>query len=81
MNFVLEYLKSLHEREPWRREAACRGMGIEAFFPHVREARTPAYDVCERCPVRRECRESSRLDPYGNGIWGGESERERKVPR
>jgi WhiB family redox-sensing transcriptional regulator len=66
----------------WHAKAACRGMGTDAFFPSrgevlkVRAARA----VCEGCAVRQECLDAA-LANGDLGIWGGTSERGRRVLR
>jgi hypothetical protein len=68
------------------RDAACRGVDPELFFP-VAEAGpvlarqvAEAKAVCARCPVRAECLEFAlRLLPYG--IAGGLTEQERRALR
>lgn len=69
----------------WQRHAACRGMNQEMFF-HPDGERDPsrsrriaaAQEVCASCPVQAPCREWARQvqEPYG--VWGGESEDERR---
>lgn len=62
--------------EPWKQEAACKGMDISLFFPRrgevlkIREAKK----ICLKCPVIEECREYSfhiagEFDTVG--IFGG----------
>ena len=67
---------------PWMRDAACRGMDPELFFPE-RGASPADYEearaVCATCPVRQECAEYAV--PEKHGIWGGLSERERRRVR
>ncbi|ANY07456.1 WhiB family transcriptional regulator [Pseudonocardia sp. HH130630-07] len=68
----------------WQMEGACRGMD-SAFFFHPEGERGPARvrrearakQVCNDCPVVRQCREHALAvhEPYG--IWGGLSESER----
>lgn len=65
---------------PWMRDAACRGMDPELFFPEkgaswdVQEAR----GVCAGCPVRTECLTYAMDHTERHGVWGGTSERERR---
>ena len=70
----------------WQRLSACRDMDLAMFF-HPDGERDPARSrrataaklVCATCPVIAECRNWARSvgEPYG--IWGGESEDERRV--
>ena len=69
----------------WQRHAACRDMNQEMFF-HPDGERDPsrsrrvaaAQEVCASCPVQDPCRAWARSvqEPYG--VWGGESEDQRR---
>lgn len=65
----------------WRRRAACRGVDPELFHPFRGESMTEALAICERCPVRTDCLEHALATPERVGIWGGTSERQRRVLR
>ena len=39
----------------WRELAACRGAGLDLFFPERGESAEPARRVCAACPVRQPC--------------------------
>jgi WhiB family transcriptional regulator, redox-sensing transcriptional regulator len=74
------------EHWDWQRHAACRDTDIAVFF-HPEGERDPsrarrverAREVCARCPVVEPCRAWARQveEPYG--VWGGESEDERRA--
>lgn len=52
----------------WQDRAACNGMNVNDFFnagPVPHDVRR----VCYRCPVRVECGDFGRTQPFG--IWGG----------
>ena len=59
---------------PWRRQAACLGVGVEQFVPDARAQPTepPAIvtRLCPGCPVREEC-ESYGRSTGSSGWWGG----------
>jgi WhiB family redox-sensing transcriptional regulator len=67
----------------WARRARCVGMDTMVFFcgrgdtPAVRRAK----DVCSRCPVRAECLEYAQRHNIRHGVWGGLSDKERRVVR
>jgi WhiB family transcriptional regulator, redox-sensing transcriptional regulator len=70
----------------WQQLAACRGMELEAFFHpsgerglqrRAREDR--AKRVCASCPVIESCRRWARTVQEPFGVWGGESEDERRA--
>jgi hypothetical protein len=63
----------------WREQAACRGADTSMFFPERGEDAEAAKAVCSTCPVREECLAEHLFEPLG--IWGGHSERERRVLR
>jgi WhiB family redox-sensing transcriptional regulator len=64
--------------QPWRKQAACRGLDPELFFPKRGASNDVAVAVCASCPVRDECLEYALNHTYEHGIWGGASERERR---
>jgi hypothetical protein len=61
--------------------AACRGTGMEVFFPERGESAGPARRVCAACPVRQPCLEYAITNRITHGIWGGLTERERRALR
>jgi WhiB family transcriptional regulator, redox-sensing transcriptional regulator len=70
----------------WQQLAACRGMELEDFFHpsgergHRRRAREDrAKRVCAACPVLESCRRWARAVQEPFGVWGGESEDERRA--
>ena len=70
----------------WQRLGACRDLDMAMFF-HPDGERDPARgrrvatakQVCAACPVIEQCRNWARSvgEPYG--VWGGESEDERRA--
>lgn len=62
----------------WRQNAACRGKDTNLFFPERGEHNTEAVEICNGCPVRTICLEQGLVN-YELGVWGGTSERERRV--
>lgn len=70
----------------WQINAACRGMPVSLFFHPWGERGTNREDrierakrVCAGCPVIDICRQHAFdvQEPYG--VWGGQSEDERRV--
>jgi WhiB family redox-sensing transcriptional regulator len=59
----------------------CAQTDPEAFFPDKGERTRPAKAVCEGCPVRDECLNYALEHNERFGVWGGKSERERRVLR
>ena len=80
-------MSALVEETPWLHRAACRGPNVDLFYPPntierkserlERESRAKA--ICKRCEVIRECLEYAVRIREPHGIWGGLTERERKV--
>lgn len=68
----------------WQREAACRGLGTEEsqaiFFPTKGESIEEARAICRRCPVTSECLAFAVANGC-LGVWGGTSERQRRMLR
>ena len=54
--------------EPWRDQAACRGMAITAFFDAIT---SDAVAACRRCPVARERADYATQHHIKFGMWGG----------
>ena len=65
----------------WRELAACRGAGLNLFFPERGESAGPARRVCAACPVREPCLDYAISNRITHGIWGGLSELERRALR
>ncbi len=66
----------------WHDQARCLGYPPEILFGFFaehqrrRERRERiALELCADCPVRAECREAGRDEPFG--IWGGTTPEER----
>ncbi len=69
-------------RPEWFTRAACIGVDPDLFFPERGESLDRAKAVCRRCPVCHDCLEFSLAMPAERfGIWGGTSERERRLIR
>jgi len=72
------------ERQAWMQDAACKGMDPNLFIPDRGSAGCnadvmAAKAVCRECPVRQECLEYGLMEKQG--VWGGLSERERRILR
>ena len=70
----------------WYEYAACRGENPELFFPigtsgpALRQLKQ-AKAVCGRCAVQSVCLEWAVLAGIDEGVWGGQSEDERRAQR
>jgi WhiB family transcriptional regulator, redox-sensing transcriptional regulator len=72
---------ALYTRPDWHADANCRGMNPELFFPERGETTAEAKATCRRCDVQVECLLDSLNRGEKHGIWGGKSERERRMIR
>ena len=66
---------------PWRVDAACLGVDPVLFFPDRGAPTSEAKRVCAGCAVRDDCLEFALVNYIKHGIWGGKSEKERRVLR
>ena len=58
-------------RPAWQTHAACRGMGVDLFFPALGESTEPARAICARCEVSQECIDYVMDAESGApGVWG-----------
>ena len=65
------------QREDWTMRAKCRGME-DALFPEASDQKR-AKLVCSGCPVRYECLAEALDNRIEWGVWGGMTERERRL--
>jgi len=68
-------------RPDWQDFARCRGSDPDAFFPERGTDTSRAKEVCRGCAVREDCLEYALANREKFGIWGGTSERERRLLR
>ena len=74
-------LAELVNRPAWHRQAACRGVDPDLFFPERGSRRyVEALAYCQDCPVRQECLASAFEfgERWTMSIWGGTTGRDRK---
>lgn len=72
----------------WQSRAACRDADPELFFfegdeqaPANAAQLEQARQVCSRCPVRVQCGEYALAAFEEHGVWGGMTERDRRLAR
>jgi WhiB family transcriptional regulator, redox-sensing transcriptional regulator len=69
-------------RPEWQRRAACHGVDPDLFFTERGGSTKEAKEVCHGCAVREQCLDYALTDTGERfGIWGGLSERERRLLR
>lgn len=80
---------TLPRGKPWPGDWALKGdcIGVpDLFYPEGEsEGYQPmiqrAKKICAGCPVKVECREHALTSPEEHGIWGGLTEKERRMVR
>jgi WhiB family redox-sensing transcriptional regulator len=65
----------------WREDAACKGMDVDMFYPERGKNGREAIAVCAGCIVVKDCLHYALSNGIKYGIWGGKSERQRRVMR
>ncbi|MFB9968090.1 WhiB family transcriptional regulator [Sinosporangium siamense] len=69
----------------WMRQAACRDVDPEIFFPigsaPSRTQLALARHVCSRCPVTEMCLNYALDTGQSAGVWAGTTEQERRALR
>jgi WhiB family redox-sensing transcriptional regulator len=63
----------------WRDRGRCAETDPEAFFPEKGESTRRAKLVCRGCEVRAECLAYALRTEQRFGVWGGTSDRERRL--
>lgn len=67
------------EEVAWQDWGMCSQTSPDAFFPDKGQPTAAAKRVCASCPVQAECLEYALANDERYGVWGGLSERERRV--
>lgn len=63
----------------WHDQALCAETSPDAFFVDKGGSVAPAKRVCAACPVRAACLEYALETRQEFGVWGGTTERQRRV--
>ena len=69
------------DTSPWWERAACKGIDIKVFYPQRGNPAKKAKRICATCPVLNTCRAYALVAGERVGIWGGLSEKERRLIR
>lgn len=67
------------DERPWAVYAACRDADADLFFPATREEERRALALCAICPVADDCLAYALDSRERFGVWGGTTERERRL--
>ena len=65
----------------WKQDANCLGINPDLFYPERGVSSAQAKSVCRGCTVKEQCLEYALQNGEKFGIWGGMSERGRRVLR
>src|SRR4051812_43673844 len=68
-------------RPVWMRDAACAGVGADAFVPARGGGPARGRCLCASCAVCAECLAYALADSSLAGTWGNTSEAERRALR
>jgi hypothetical protein len=75
-------LGELVRRPEWHRQAACRGVGADAFIiDRGAQYEDSVRQLCAGCSVRQECLETALANADTTGLWGGTTPTERRQMR
>lgn len=75
-------LAALLRRPAWQKQAACRGVGTDVFWPARGGDTSAAKALCARCPVIAQCHAyavATDASQAASGIWAGTPARQ--IPR
>lgn len=65
----------------WMAEALCREIGDEPFFSTDPGLTRRAKRICNLCPVKAECLQYALSDRTLIGVFGGTTEKDRRMIR
>lgn len=78
MNDLQKTFDAVVKAKDWVKDANCRNMDTELFFPGDGENYDPfVREVCQECPVIEECLWYSNETASHDGMFGGMTPRER----
>ena len=61
----------------WFKEARCRGLKPDMFFPTSGRPNFSVTSLCESCPVQQDCLNYALEHDELEGIWGGLGKKDR----
>ena len=70
---LLSEWKLNDEEQEWKKDAACKGVERDVFFPTIgyNQHSKAAIQICKTCPVKRRCCDFAINNNIAFGIWGG----------
>ena len=86
MAITMESPRSWDASIEWRREAACKDLDPNLFFPigvtgPAVDQIAAAKSICAQCSVSTACLDFAITTNQEFGVWGGTTEDERRVLR
>ena len=63
----------------WEAYGRCREVDADTFYPENGQSADGAKRICQGCPVRDACLDWALDVGERWGVWGGKSERQRKI--
>lgn len=60
-------------------DAHCKSYDPDIFFPNDGKGVIAAQNICAKCIVVNECLEYALNNHIDHGVWGGKSEKERRL--
>ena len=70
------------EETEWMKDALCKGMTNIFFAGRGENKKTEmAMLICKKCPVKEQCLDYAIRNREVIGVWGGYSERKRRIMR
>lgn len=67
--------------EDWPENRHCLGVDTARFFPNDVPGVIQAQEICAECPCQIDCLRYALDHNIEHGIWGGVSERQRRLMR
>ena len=79
----MSHLHDVIIRDDWSHRAACSSYDPELWWVEDPNdlARKIALEVCDSCPVIRDCLQHALSKPERDGIWGGKTPAQRNALR
>ena len=72
-------LRTVEDARPWRDVASCGQIDDpDIFFPGRRDSAAAALAICAGCPALDRCAEHALAAREPHGVWGGQTELERR---
>lgn len=72
----------MNKLRDWTKDARCKGVDSDLFFPVTKEDEEAATQFCDDCPVKAACLGYALKTNQNDGVWGGTTaEHRRRIHR